>query len=84
MQGLLQMMQRHVAGDAEVPGVRTFTDEEGYQWQVAELDGQAVPAARGERCLVFQAPHAVRRVWCFPQGWNSLSEQELLELSWHR
>ena len=78
------MEQQQFRGDVEVPLVREFTDEDGNRWEVIEVDGSVVPAARGERCLVFRAPHAIRRVWDYPNGWPCLTEPELLELSWHR
>ncbi len=70
--------------DVEVPLTRVFLDAEGVEWEVVEIDGNRVPAARGERCLVFRAPHAVRRVWNYPTSWSDLPPSELARLSWHR
>lgn len=77
------MMERVQAG-AKASTVRTFTDEEGNRWEVVEVDGTTVPAARGRRCLIFQASHAVRRVWSYPPEWASLGRAELVRLSWQR
>src|SRR5687768_1617270 len=35
---------------------RVFTDSEGVQWEVTEVPGRNVPAARGEKCLIFSSP----------------------------
>ena len=77
-------MMEQVQARAQAPTVRTFTDEEGNRWEVVEVDGTTVPAARGRRCLIFQAPHAVRRVWSYPPEWASLGGPELVRLSWQR
>lgn len=70
------------------PGVgqqtRVFTDSEGVQWEVTEVPGRNVPAARGEKCLIFSSPVAIRRVWTYPDTWVRMSADELLELSWRR
>lgn len=70
--------------DREVSLVRVYLDAEGVEWEVVEVDGRRVPAARGESCLVFRAPHAIRRVWNYPRSWSRLSSAELSRLSWQR
>lgn len=59
-----------------------FMDGTGIIWKVLEVDGASVPASRGDACLLFVAPHAVRRVWRFPQDWQLLPPASLEELSW--
>lgn len=71
-------------GDGASPRVRVFTDEEGVQWDVTEVSGRRVPAARGKRCLIFSSPVAIRRVWTYPDTWHRMSGRELLDLSWSR
>ncbi|AHG89776.1 hypothetical protein J421_2239 [Gemmatirosa kalamazoonensis] len=50
-------------------------------WMVRELDARAVPAARGPRCLVFENPRLVRRIWDYPTTWLSLSDRALLAVA---
>ena len=47
----------------------------GYTWTVHELP----PPADGRRgkSLVFSRVHVVRRVWSYPENWDSLSDEEL-------
>lgn len=66
------------------PRTRVFTDDEGVQWEVTEVSGRTVPAARGERCLIFSSHVAIRRVWVYPDTWVRMSARELLDLSWSR
>jgi hypothetical protein len=66
------------------PLTRIFVDNEGVEWEVVEVDGSRVPAARGDRCLVFRSPNAIRRVWNYPARWSELGVRELMELSWSR
>lgn len=63
---------------------RVFTDSEGVQWEVTEIPGRTVPAARGEKCLIFSSPVAIRRVWTYPESWVRMTADELLDLSWRR
>ena len=70
--------------DVEVPLTRVFVDGSGVEWEVLEVDGTEVPAARGERCLIFRSPAAVRRVWNYPGTWTAMSAAELVDLSWNR
>jgi hypothetical protein len=77
-------MPKPVFTDVEVPLTRIFVDGNGVEWEVTEIDGADVPAARGERCLVFRSPAAVRRVWNYPTSWTGMSASELVNLSWNR
>jgi hypothetical protein len=70
--------------DVEVPLTRLFVDSNGVEWEVVEVEGADVPAARGERCLIFRSPTAVRRVWNYPKTWTAMSASELADLSWAR
>jgi hypothetical protein len=70
--------------DVEIPLTRVFLDGTGVEWEVMELDGADVPAARGERCLIFRSSVAVRRVWNYPRSWTAMSAAELVKLSWGR
>lgn len=78
------MSNERIPGHREVPRTRIFTDDEGVQWEVTEVSGRKVPAARGERCLIFSSPVAIRRVWSYPEHWVRMSGRELLDLSWSR
>ncbi len=77
-------MKKPVFTDVEVPLTRVFVDGTGVEWEVVEVNGTEVPAARGERCLIFRSPAAVRRVWNYPASWTVMSASELVDLSWHR
>jgi hypothetical protein len=77
-------MAKRVLTDVEIPLTRIFVDENGVEWEVLEVSAADVPAARGERCLIFRSPGAVRRVWNYPRSWPSMSAPELVDLSWHR
>lgn len=76
--------ERNRGSDRDLPRTRVFTDAEGVQWEVTEVPGERVPAARGERCLIFSSPVAIRRVWIYPESWVRMSGAELLDLSWRR
>lgn len=78
------IMKKPVFTDAEVPLTRIFVDANGVEWEVVEVNGAEVPAARGERCLIFRSPAAVRRVWNYPKSWTVMSASELVNLSWNR
>lgn len=77
-------MKKRVFTDIEVPLTRLFVDEDGTEWEVVEVDGTEVPASRGERCLIFRSPSAVRRVWNYPRTWTAMSASELVDLSWNK
>jgi hypothetical protein len=77
-----------VRGDRPTPAaqivraIAEFMDRSGVVWKVMEVDAASVPAARGEACLLFVAPHAIRRVWTYPRDWQRLPAAGLEELSW--
>ena len=77
-------MKKPVLTDVEVPLTRVFVDSNGVEWEVEEVSGAEVPASRGERCLIFRSPAAVRRVWNYPRTWTVMSASELVNLSWNR
>lgn len=77
-------MKNPVLMDIEVPLTRIFVDREGVEWEVSEVNAADVPAARGERCLIFRSPGAVRRVWNYPARWTAMNASELTDLSWNR
>jgi hypothetical protein len=77
-------MTKPVLTDVEVPLTRIFVDGHGVEWEVMEVDAADVPAARGERCLIFRSSAAVRRVWNYPKTWGALSASDLVNLSWNR
>ena len=63
------------------PGrVRKLTDEQHRTWTVRERvdDFTTHP---GRRSLVFEADHAIRRLWLFPEDWHTLSDEELWGLT---
>jgi hypothetical protein len=77
-------MSKLMFTDVESQLTRVFVDGTGVEWDVWEVDGEHVPAARGERCLIFRSSAAVRRVWNYPTSWTSMSASELTKLSWNR
>jgi hypothetical protein len=77
-------MKKPVLTDVEVPLTRIYVDGNGIEWEVVEVDGADIPAARGERCLIFRSAGAVRRVWNYPKSWTVMSASELVNLSWNR
>ena len=54
------------------------------EWYVDERPCAETPGARGATCLVFQNNVVMRRVYDFPRHWRSLSDEELLAVSWRR
>ena len=78
------------ATDREVPRVvyddtRVVYDHRtGARWRIREVDAHAVPGARGDRCLLFEAEGVIRRVWNYPSDWASLPPTDLVSLSWRR
>lgn len=70
--------------DIEVTRSRVFTDGAGVEWEVMEVPGTRVPAARGERCLIFSSSTAIRRVWSYPESWVGMDAAQLFDLSWNR
>ena len=63
---------------------RSYIDRDGLTWEVREVSGADVPGARGGKCLVFESPVVIRRVWDVPPDWRALSGEELSELSWRK
>lgn len=57
---------------------RMITDEEGRLWRVHEISfSDSAPS------LIFESETGFRRVRSYPDCWQHLSDEELLELSWH-
>lgn len=57
--------------------MRVVTDEEGHIWRVREVRfADATPS------LIFESELGFRRVRVYPQQWLTLSEDELLAVSW--
>lgn len=63
------------------PAERFFVDGEGTRWRVFE-QVNTVFDRRRSRSLIFASESAVRRVREFPENWITLSDDELLALSW--
>ena len=60
------------------------TDDNVLHWSVVEVDAATVPGARGSHCLVFTREDCVRRVRDYPADRQTLDDEELAALSWHR
>ena len=60
---------------------RRLNDERGRTWTVREREDD-LKTHPGRRSLVFEADHAIRRLWVFPADWDALSDEELWKLSW--
>ena len=52
----------------------------GVVWRIYERDSSRVPGALAPRCLIFEAPMAVRRAWQYPATWRELSHHDLVVL----
>jgi hypothetical protein len=52
---------------------------DGTVWEVREREAHGIPGARGNACLIFEAPERIRRVWVFPASWRELDDSAL----WH-
>lgn len=50
-------------------------------WQVREVDSRMIPGALGDRCLLFESPEVVRRLWLFPANWWELDDDALWQYS---
>ena len=73
---------REVALRVEHEGPRVLVEPgTGLRWQVREVDARYVPAARGDRCLIFDAETVVRRLWVYPAEWRQMPGDELLRLA---
>ena len=65
----------------EIPGERVFQDSDGFRWHVYEQAFSDYDRRTGTS-LIFASEAAVRRVRDFPPDWTTLSDVELLALSW--
>jgi hypothetical protein len=54
------------------------------RWQVEEMSCDDHPGALARLCLVFTSDMMMRRVYDYPADWRSLTNAELLALSWRR
>ncbi len=61
--------------------VRDFVDADGTRWHVSERPFADYDRRRGVS-LIFASDAAVRRVREYPENWFSLSDAELIALSW--
>jgi hypothetical protein len=61
--------------------VRVFIDTDGTRWQVSERPFADYDRRHG-LSLIFASDAAVRRVREYPENWFSLSDTELIALSW--
>ena len=59
---------------------RLFDERTGDEWRVFERDTRRIPGSRGARCLFFDGEGIVRRVWHYPDDWQSLPAAALLAL----
>ena len=60
---------------------REFVDAEGARWRVFEQAFSDYDRRRG-LSLIFASDAAVRRVRDYPSDWPSLSDDQLMSLSW--
>ena len=74
-------MNHNSMSDREVPRV-VLDDRDGTRWRVVEVNASHGPGARGDTCLCFESPTAIRRVWRYPDNWVALSDSDLLRVSW--
>lgn len=69
------------SAEHEIPGERIFQDADGSRWRVYEQAFSDYDRRTGVS-LIFASEAAVRRVRGFPPDWITLSDDELLSLSW--
>lgn len=69
------------SAEHEIPGERIFQDPDGARWRVYEQAFSDYDRRTGTS-LIFASEAAVRRVRDFPPDWTTLSDVELLALSW--
>lgn len=69
------------SAEHEKPGERIFQDADGSRWRVYEQAFSGYDRRTGTS-LIFASEAAVRRVRDFPSDWLTLSDEELLSLSW--
>lgn len=74
-------MRSDTSAEHEIPGVRVFQDADGSRWRVYEQPFSDYDRRTG-MSLIFASEAAVRRVRDFPADWTTLSDDELLALSW--
>jgi hypothetical protein len=60
---------------------REFVDVEGARWRVFERAFSDYDRRRG-LSLIFASDAAVRRVRDYPPDWQSLTDEQLMSLSW--
>jgi hypothetical protein len=60
---------------------RVFFDADGTRWHVSERPFADYDRRRGAS-LIFASDAAVRRVRDYPADWHTLSDADLLALSW--
>lgn len=58
---------------------RTILDPQGESWHVYEVGGATYDRRAS---LIFESAWTVRRVRVYPADWRTLSDEELLALSW--
>lgn len=54
--------------------------DDDRRWHVREVDARGVPGSRGPRCLIFENPEIIRRLWKYPSNWLTLSDDALLRV----
>ncbi len=69
------------SAEHEIPGERIFQDADGARWRVYEQAFSDYDRRTGTS-LIFASEAAVRRVRDFPADWITLSDDELVDLSW--
>ncbi len=67
--------------DDSAGDTRHFADAEGTRWHAYEQAFSEYDRRRG-LSLIFASDAAVRRVRDYPESWRTLSDAELLALSW--
>ena len=50
------------------------------RWVVREINTTNQTGGHGRRCLICESEEIVRRVWEYPDDWDRLSDEALLEL----
>ena len=54
--------------------------QDGVKWVVHEASTALTPGAKTYRCLIFDSEGVVRRLWVFPERWETLADADVLGL----
>jgi hypothetical protein len=71
------------SGSTPMGTTRSYVDAQGDLWNAFEVASTSTHPERGP-ALVFSSEMTWRRVHTYPANWCTLSDEELVQLSWQR